>query len=1166
MPMTALTLVSTPDGLQRWLAGGLESLPWDLSRRATVLLPSSRIGQRLRRDLCRAGHAGLLIGVRFVSAEHLAHEILVRGGEPRRAGLSELRPVALAALFRSGGARRLGLTYFAPDRLETRRGYPEAIVSSIDDLERAGIAPRDLREAADDWTREPRPAGDLADPRLAANRVRDTAVLWEAVDADLLRGDPDLRSRPASLTAAARLLDGAPPTTAFLGRVFAILPPQPASVLLRFIASLRPHGVALFSGRPVRRLSEQVIDRVGAALQSERPAPSADSVDAATELGIVRTYLFSPPDVLADPDRPRSRGADGTIALEQYPGIQEEIDAATSWVLEEVIERGTPLEDIAVIVPAREIVPLVLTAIERRDKGPAMDLVGCHTRDAGIPGYAAGGLPLSELPSGSLLLQLLTALHASLEAEQTIPLLAQLRLSTGERPHLSEAEACRVTYQCGIIGGTAADPARATEWPTRLARRAAALARQLAIREGDGGELLDEDREKTRWMLRRTEAERLHADIAAILPAVEALVGIARSVVSAAPLASLWPQILAFYRTWCVVPFARPDAATLLDDDLRPIADHPTGERLAGRDAVAYSIVRLRALRCPHGTFGEPRVFVGTPADALGLSFRAVRILGAVEGALPSSPQEDPILPDAERATLEAWMRERRGDDLCTVPQTAARVLRQTHEVFLAATAATARLALSAPRQWIDGTDRELAGIMLETAVALARPEHDGDEPELIPSLSRLRHDYIGASIEHRRRWDASRPSATHALLRAIARADLVAASTPGLAVPPGWLRGDEAHALYALPRVRGIVAESLADRLMPSDGMLGGHFTADALGLSGLAAARPISASALATLLACPYRFLLERVLHFHPPTERPPLREIGQPHYGSLVHRTLEQFLREHGPAFSRAHGSPGDRPDTPELGGRREWPGWPEWRRLATEVADGCFAAFLDEYPLLGEGVREAQRSRLRRDVTRFLESEWEDHHPLTFVGVEVPFGIPPERIDLESGRGLWVRGFIDRVDMKGARIVVRDVKTGRPKPRWQIDTGPDPDLQLGLYALVAPRLAETRDRQVVHAAYVFPAAAADRERSYAGADLEVLLTATRDWLDLAAALLEAAAFPHATEAQQCRYCSFRPLCGDDADTVSTRKLGHEDGVLARFAALTKTTDDPDESPDE
>ena len=180
------------------------------------------------------------------------------------------------------------------------------------------------------------------------------------------------------------------------------------------------------------------------------------------------------------------------------------------------------------------------------------------------------------------------------------------------------------------------------------------------------------------------------------------------------------------------------------------------------------------------------------------------------------------------------------------------------------------------------------------------------------------------------------------------------------------------------------------------------------------------------------------------------------------------------------------------------------------------------------------------------------------------MEIPFGFAPEPLSVRSGRDLWVRGVIDRVDTKGGGILVRDIKTGKSKPRWQVDMAPNPDLQLGLYALVAPRLASIRDGTVAQVAYVYPAGV-ERERSYGGADLDGLLTATRDWLDLAAALLEARAFPHATETAPCNYCPYRPLCGDDADAVSRRKLRRQTGALARFLALTQAPDEATESPD-
>src|SRR5439155_152399 len=121
------------------------------------------------------------------------------------------------------------------------------------------------------------------------------------------------------------------------------------------------------------------------------------------------------------------------------------------------------------------------------------------------------------------------------------------------------------------------------------------------------------------------------------------------------PLPELWPRIRGFVREWCRVPPGPPDAAKLLDEAIADVCTSRAASGLRGREAVDYLVTTLRARRYPHGRHGEPRVFVGLPADAALLSFRAVRVLGAVEGALPGTPREDPILPDAARAWLNGW-------------------------------------------------------------------------------------------------------------------------------------------------------------------------------------------------------------------------------------------------------------------------------------------------------------------------------------------------------------------------------------------------------------------------------------------------------------------------------------------------------------------------------
>ena len=107
---------------------------------------------------------------------------------------------------------------------------------------------------------------------------------------------------------------------------------------------------------------------------------------------------------------------------------------------------------------------------------------------------------------GTILLQLLLALHGGLDTEHTIAVLPHLRLAAdGERPHLSEADARRVVHGSGIVGGTPGNPGRAREWAPRLADREAQLRELLAWLEPD--EAGEDEPGKARHALGRRDAE-----------------------------------------------------------------------------------------------------------------------------------------------------------------------------------------------------------------------------------------------------------------------------------------------------------------------------------------------------------------------------------------------------------------------------------------------------------------------------------------------------------------------------------------------------------------------------------------------------------------------------------------------------------------------------------
>src|SRR5262249_27602215 len=357
------------------------------------------------------------------------------------------------------------------------------------------------------------------------------------------------------------------------------------------------------------------------------------------------------PDVLAREDRPRSPGPDGTVMFEQHPGVSQEIYAAVGWVMEQIAIYRTPLEEIALVIPARDpLSGMLAAALERADKGG--DAGGL-----GVPAYVAGGLPVASSPSGSIVLQVLLALRDALDCERTVTLLPHLRLAE-EQGHLSEADARDLVYRSGVVGGTPGNRDRAREWPVRLRDRReqlGALLARMAETEPTG----EDDPEKARWTMERDKAEELEARIGSILPAIEALTQLATMVLDGAVLGTLWPAVREFIERWRRVPPDPPRAAALLDAAVSPICAEEAAS-LGGQNAIEYVVAVLEGLRHPHGRFGEPCVFVGTAADAMYLRFRAVRILGAVEGAIPGTPREDPLLPDAARAWLEGRMREGR--------------------------------------------------------------------------------------------------------------------------------------------------------------------------------------------------------------------------------------------------------------------------------------------------------------------------------------------------------------------------------------------------------------------------------------------------------------------------------------------------------------------------
>ncbi len=601
------------------LAAAVASLPapGPLPAR-TVLVPSERHAHAIRRALVRSGHEAALAGTRFVGPLTAAMEILHSAGVGFSPGEEALRPARLLSLFREG----LPLEHFDPELLRTTRGWDEAFASAIGDLEAAGLSPGDL------------PAD--------TGQARDLALLWTRVAT--AAGTSWTRAR-VLLEAAARVGHD-PRAWPFDGSVVAIATAHDDTALARFLVAIPGVTLALRSAPVGARALDRVERLYGAEARDvlERcPAALPAPIPAPRERDLLAKYLFADSNVLAAQDRPRSAGPDGTVDLEEHAGVEAELEATATWVSRQVLEAGRPLEEIAVLIPARDpLAQLVADRLERLTHG-----------GEALPVYVAGGLPAIGTAAGARVLAVLRALEAWLSAETLAEVLPALRLECPPSPdasepalpraHLTHGEAMEIAYGLGTAGGNAAHPSGALEWSARATARVPELEAALAHARMDE----DSSARETRRL------ERTLRNLRAVRPALDALVGVARAVVASAPLAELWEVLSGFLGRWLLTPGEGAPIAARLDESLAPACASALGNGLSGRDALAVIEDHLLSSRIPRGRFGEPAVYVGTVAGAAGLEFDAVRLVGLCEGVLPSNQRENPVLPERLRDRLE---------------------------------------------------------------------------------------------------------------------------------------------------------------------------------------------------------------------------------------------------------------------------------------------------------------------------------------------------------------------------------------------------------------------------------------------------------------------------------------------------------------------------------
>ncbi len=1061
------------DWVARWLAARPTA---PALAQATVLVPSERHAHAIRRRLCHElGRPDHVAGVHLRRPIDLAADILLLAGHEVVANVAEQRTLRLHALFESAD---LPLAYFEMRQLRSGHGYVAAFAHAIAELEASGVRPPMLERIA--TTMQSTGPG-------AAARLTDLATVWRRAN-----GGSDSSDTPTSiLMAAAACLRDAPHLAERFAPFCVLLVSSPTVALLEFLAALPDVDLAFVDARPMRTNTQ----RWRAAVDWTQPR-TPTTASAESELKLVQRYLFELPEVLTDPQRQRSNGPDGTVDLEEYASVEEEIEAAALWVIEQ-IHAGVPLQEIAVVTPDTDAY--------------AGRLADRLTRLAPtpVPVCIAGGQRLAQLPAGMRMRVVLEPLHQGLDAATTKRLLPALRRGKSDDPRallrLSPTRAAEIVFSTGIAGGAHAPH----EWGERFRNRLQAVRQRLADDDTSGS--------KRNHLIRRQDAERWLRDVEPVLPAIAAFEAVATAVEREEPLSTLWPLVRDFLKQWLRIPAEPANAVALLDEVLAPLAAESAAQQIRGRHAIELIGQTIDRTRFQAVRFGEPAIFVGAATDAAGLPFRRVRCLGLVEGGWPQTPHDDPIIADSLRVMIEAGAA---GEGVI-VPRLADKVLEELHLIGRIIADTAEAVSFSLPRQWVDRSEREVSGILLEVATALGRPSVDGSREGDVPAAAQLRSSYLTLGRLARQqtaRAAALTPRSCLALPRRC--------SDGSLLVPNAWIDA----ASTSIERTRALLAGVASETWGVVDGDLGG--ASAVLVAPGLSVQHPTSASALNLLLTCPHRFLLERILHWKAPGYAPPTDMIEPADYGTLFHAAAEVLYGEGGSEICR--------------GVNVE-----HWRRRAAEIGNHLLDEFLATYPLRGVDTIARERQRLASHLQALVRFEAAGP-PRQFLAAELRFG-EPEAVALDAeGDPIFVRGAIDRVDrLDDVGLIVRDLKTGRLTDRSE---RPDAarDLQIGVYTLVLDTLGYG-DVPVAIAGYLHPSPAGIVERQFNGSYADVLRKWTRAWLRVARGILAEAKFPRTSNPDDCRFCPFVPVCGEGAQERSKAKLtrvAHTD-VLHPFA---------------
>jgi hypothetical protein len=1034
-----------------------------------------------------ASRAGATFGLtRFSLTELAARAAAARLEGNRRMPGTQAGSEAVAArvVFDARAAGELG--YFGP--VATMPGFPKALARTIHELRLAGVGPASLTGDAGS------PNADLAhlvgrfDEQLARAAVNDRAALFGLASEACRAGQVRWASLPILL------LDV----------------PLDSEAEAAFVAALVARSPEVLATVPDEDVfARRALAALGAGIET-RP----DSAPLDSDLRHLRRFVFT-----GDPLPARERAGD--VKLFSAPGEGREAVEIVRRLLDEAA-RGVRFDEMAVFLRtpqqyfgllehacARGGVPVYFDRGTRRPD-PAgrafIALLSCAVDGLSAKRFdeylSLGQVPrVDAVPSVALEGPGDEAARASLAGRlEEFSLAAGPVASPAVEPVDSDDEAIvagtlrapwkweELIVESSILGGRSRQEGKA-----RWRRRLDGLAADYRLRIE---RLKREEPESARIARFERDLRNLSHLRSFALPIIDAMADW--------PEQSTWRDWLDRFAGLASRALGRPSRVLQTLADLRPMGEVGPVTLEEARDVLHDRLVMLDWAPPPR-RYGC--VFVGTPHQARGRTFRVVFVPGLAERMVPQRPREDPLLLDERRLGIEE-----------SLVRQADRGAAERLLLKIAIGGATERLYLSYPRLDVAETRARVPSFYaldVMRAITGRVPDHR--------LLAAEAAEEGGTALG----WPAPRDAD-----RAIDDFEHdLAVLKPLLETPDRTAVRGHAHYILGLNAAlrRSVISRWSRDRgpWSPSDGLV--RMTpATRAALDGhRLGRRPYSLSALQRFSTCPYQFLLATIYRLEPWDEPEPLVRMDPLTRGSLFHRAQAEFYREMAAKGALPIRSDGVREAARTLDSVLE--------RVAAEYAE-MLAPAIDR-------VWRDEIDELRRDLGIWVqrvarESAWD---PMYF---EFSFGLNDEGRDPRSlpdpvvvGDRYILHGSVDLIEGRKDLDVLRvtDHKTGKNRSNPDLIVGGGAMLQPVLYSLAVER---GLGRKVVEGRLFYATTAGGFVEhlipidDYTGGQgLHVLAIVDR--------AIERGFLPPAPVQRACTWCDFRPVCGPREEERLRRK---------------------------